>query len=236
MTDTGLNDDRNTIPVEKLKQRIRALLLIDASERAGISPISTDHLHAFAYLADVLSPVWELEPFEGKVYKTDSGPHYPELQDELDTLIALGLIEVSNIEYVDRGEDRSRIVADYALRFSSEHLDAILGALGARSEQLVLDPEDARLNGFLVELAGALATTANDAIDSAAELDVSYRTLTAPYNIADFAEWVDDKWSANPSWRAMERFRTFLPEGSSLTSGEKLYLYATYLGRLIHAA
>ena len=236
MTEMVSPDSGVPIPLEKLKQRVRALLLVDASEQVGISPISSHHLHAFAYLADVLSPVWELEPFEGKVYKTDGGPHYPELQDELDSLIVMGLLEVSNVEFVDREEERSRVVADYGLRFSSEHLDAILGALGAGSEQPALDPEDARLHRFLIELAGALATIKDCAMDSAADLDVSYRTLASANNIADFAEWVEDTWAANPSWRTTERFRAFLPEGCSLTSSEKLYLYATYLGGLIRAA
>ena len=236
MTDVTSNHNENTVSVEKLRQRIRALLLVDASEQAGISPISTDHLHSFAYLADVLSPVWELEPFEGKVYKTDGGPHYPELQQELDSLVIMGLLEASNVQFVDRTKEGSRIVGDYALRFSSEHVDPILGALGARSEQSALDPRDARLHRYLIELAGALATIWDSAVDAAAGFDVSYRTLASPHNVADFAEWVDDKWAANPSWRTTERFRAFLPEGCSLTSSEKLYLYAAYLSGLIRAA
>ena len=220
----------------KLKQRSRILLLLEAAERAGIAPLPSPRLHAFAYLADVLSPVWDLVPFDGKIYKSDGGPHYPDFQVELDRLVVLGLIEVSNLRYVDRGEDGARIAADYALNFASKHLEAILGALGAGDPRAAIDPGDRDLHAFLVELAGALATLPNDQIDVAAGVDVTYRVEASLHNVVDFAEWAEDKWEANPSWRAAERFRAFLPKDASLLPGEKLYLYAAYLGRGMDAA
>ena len=221
--------------LRKLKQRARVLLLLEAVERAGISPLLSSRLHAFAYLADVLSPVWDLVPFDGKIYKSDGGPHYPELQNELDCLVALGLVQVKNLRY-EPSKDGARITADYALNFSSEHLEAILSALGASGPEAALDPDDCNLYAFLVELAGALATLPDDQIDTAASVDVTYLTKASLHNVVDFAEWAEDHWDANPSWRTAERFRTFLPQASSLSSGEKLYLYAAYLGRAMHAA
>ena len=58
----------------RLKRRCRVLLLLDAAEQVGIAPLPSARLHAFAYLADVLSPVWKLVPFDGKIYKSDGGP------------------------------------------------------------------------------------------------------------------------------------------------------------------
>ena len=66
-------------------------------------------------------------------------------------------------------------------------------------------------------------------------MDVTYRARADLHNVVDFAEWVDDQWTANPSWRAAERFQAFLPTESKMLSGEKLYLYAAYLGRATHA-
>ena len=57
----------------RLKRRCRVLLLLDAAEQTGIAPLPSARLHAFAYLADVLSPVWKLLPFDGKVYKSEGG-------------------------------------------------------------------------------------------------------------------------------------------------------------------
>ena len=39
---------------------------------------------------------------------------------------------------------------------------------------------------------------------------------------------------SNRSVETAERFSSFMPQGANLSPGEKLYLYATYLGRRIH--
>ena len=98
-----------------------------------------------------------------------------------------------------------------------------------------MDPIDRRFHAYLVALARALATLPDDEIESATGVDVTYRVQSELHNVIDFAEWVEDKWKANPSWQVAERFQTFLPEGSTMMSGEKLYLYAAYLGRAMHA-
>ena len=82
-------------------------------------------------------------------------------------------------------------------------------------------------------LAGALATLPDDEIESAAGVDVTYRAEGSLHNIVDFGEWAD-KNANNLSWRAAERFRAFLPTEARMLPGEKLYLYAAYLGRSIH--
>ena len=218
----------------KLKRRCRVLLLLDAAEQVGIAPLRSARLHAFAYLADVLSPVWDLIPFDGKVYKADGGPRYPDLQDEIDNLVVLGLLQVRDLVY-ERRADGARIVGSYGLNFGSEHLDSILGALGARSANEAIDPSDRNHHAYLVELAGALATLPDDEIESATNVDVTYRARAGLHNVVDFAEWVDNQWIANPSWRVAERFQEFLPPGSTILAGEKLYLYAAYLGQVMHA-
>ena len=224
-------DDRH---LTKLKQRCRVLLLLDAAEQVGIAPLPSPQLHAFAYLADVLSPVWDLVPFDGKVYKSEGGPHYPDLQNELDCLVVQGLVQVWDLRY-DTTDGGARIAGKYALNFSSEHLETIFGALGARAPEAAVDPDDRSLHAFLVELAGALTTLPNSQIESAVTVDATYRAEENLHHVVDFAEWVEDRKTANPSWRVAERFRAFLPEESRMLPGEKLYLYAAYLGRAMHA-
>ena len=222
--------------LERIRRRARLLLLLDAAERAGITPIASGKLHAFAYLADVLSPVWNLIPFDGKIYKSEGKPHYPDLQVELDCMVALGLLQINDLRYVERGNDGARIDGYYSLNFASAQLPPLLGALGAERPSQAIDPSDVNVHAFLVELAGALATLPDDQIDIAAGVDVTFGVAENLNNVIDFAEWVEDRWQANSSWRAAERFREFLPESTNLSPGEKLYLYANYLGRAIHAA
>lgn len=232
MTAEGLLLDQ----IARLRRRGRLLLLLDAAERAAVTPLASPRLHAFAYLSDVLSPVWDLPAFDGKILKIDGGPHYPDLQAELDHLVVLGLVEVSDLAYVGRGENGARLEGKYALNFASPFLSPLLAGLGAGAEDEAIDPDDRRVHGFMVELAGALATLPNDEIDIAASVDVTYCSVSALNNIVDFAEWAEDTWDANPSWQASERFEAFLPDDAGLSPGEKLYLYATYLGRVAHAA
>ncbi|MYB37486.1 MAG: hypothetical protein F4Y26_08910 [Gammaproteobacteria bacterium] len=218
----------------RAKRRGRVLTLLDAAERAGVAPLPSARLHALAYLADVLSPVWDLIPFDGKVYKSDGSPHYPDLQQEMDALVVLGLVEASGLSYEVRARGGARVDGLYGLNFTSPHLEPLLCALGARGVDNAIDPEDVRLHDYLVELAGALATLPNDEIESATGFDVTYRTGAPSHNVVDFAEWVDDKKEANPSWQAADRFEEFFPAESNVGSGEKLYLYAAYLGRAMN--
>ena len=227
-------DDVKGRYLAKLKRRCRMLLLLDAAEQVGMAPLPSARLHAFAYLADVLSPVWGLDPFDGKIYKSHGGPRYPDLQDEIDSLVVLGLIQARDLAY-ETVNDGARIVGSYGLDFASEHLESILPALGSRSTKAAIDPDDCNLHAYLVELAGALATLPDDEIESATTVDVTYRAQAELHNVVDFAEWVDDRWAANPSWRVAERFQAFLPVEAKILSGEKLYLYAAYLGRAMHA-
>src|ERR1700722_19243301 len=131
--------------LQSLRQRARVIQLVDAAERAGITPIPSRKLHAFAYLADVLSPVWNLPSFDGKILKLEGGPHYPDLQREMDRLVILGLLQISDMTYVERGRDGARLDASYALNFESPYLSALLDALGARAAQSALDPRDAHI-------------------------------------------------------------------------------------------
>ena len=211
-------------------------MLLDAAERAAITPLASPRLHAFAYLADVLSPVWGLPAFDGKILKIEGGPHYPDLQTELDHLVVMGLVEITGLTYVGRGEGGARLEGSYALDFSSPSLPALLAALGADDRAPALDEGDKGVHAFLVELAGALATLPNDEIDRATSADATYKSSGVGENVIDFASWTldQDRYAANPSWQTADRFNHFMPEDSSLTRGEKLYLYAAYLGRTVN--
>jgi hypothetical protein len=82
-----------------LAGRLRALAILEAAERAALTPISAPKLHALAYLSDALSPVWGLTAFDPVALKTEREPFFGRFQDELDDLIILGLLEVTTFDY-----------------------------------------------------------------------------------------------------------------------------------------
>ncbi|MCP4456488.1 MAG: hypothetical protein GY816_00430 [Cytophagales bacterium] len=209
---------------------------MDALERTGITPITAKKLHAFAYLADVLSPVWGFVPYDGKILKMHDGPHYAELQKELDSLVILGLITVYDLEYVEVGEFGARVSGSYELNFQSEDLSGMLAYLGATSREDALDPRDSDNHQYLVELAGALSTLPDDEIDLAAKVDATYSNQEFGFsNVIEFDYVSTDRGNENKSFQITERFQEFLPEDSHLSPGEKVYLYAEYLGHQINA-
>jgi hypothetical protein len=221
--------------LDALRRRGRVLMLLDAAERAGITPLETTKFHAFAYLADVLSPVWHLPTFSGVILKTTGGPFYRDFQREIDHLVVAGLLEIHDLKYVDRPRDGARIAAKYSLRFQSPQLEPLLSALGARSVDTAIDSKDHEFHSFLVELAYALARLPDNEIDKAASADVAYSDPRVATNSLLEFEGLREGGGNNLSVATADRFNAFVPDGLSLSSGEKLFLYASYLGKRIHA-
>ena len=214
--------------LKDLKIRCFLLQILDALEQAGINPISAKKLHSFAYLANVLSPIWEVRAFENIVLKDQIGPHYQELQKQIDVLVGMGLAEVSNLHY-NLVEGGALIEGDYELRLNSPHLHALLAALGSDEQESSLDDGEYRLHKYLVELANALTVLPDDEIDVVAKIDETYLSDTIDYsNVIDFSK-------LNRSVELTTKFEDFLPNNSGFSPVEKIFLYASYLNRKLSA-
>ena len=79
MSEPALTKELADRHLAKLKQRVRVLLLLEAAERAGIAPLPSPRLHAFAYLADVLSPRMGPRPVRWQNLQIRRGPSLPRL-------------------------------------------------------------------------------------------------------------------------------------------------------------
>lgn len=73
-----------------LRRQIRLVLLLDAAEKTGLTPLPILQLHTLAFLANILAPVWDFEPIDGKLLKRRGGPFYPRLQTVRIPAIATG--------------------------------------------------------------------------------------------------------------------------------------------------
>ena len=99
----------DSVDYDGLRRRVRLLMLLDGAERAGIAPIRLRHLHTYAYLSNVLAPVWNTRVFDGRLLKRRGGPFYPSLQHDLDRLVGLGLVIITNLGHIIDEDNQCRL-------------------------------------------------------------------------------------------------------------------------------
>ena len=210
----------NIEPIPALLRRVRLVMLLDAAESAGLVPIKILRLHTFAYLSNVLAPVWDMPVLEGKVLKRRGGPFYPVLQKDLDRLIGMGVATISGVGHIQDEDRRWRLEGAYSLHrpFAQPILNT-----------LALFREESQLHAFILELGYALSCLSNKELDIAVSQDATYSdSLVSVDNIIEF-----DGYRKNYSANAAQQFDRFVPGGNA-TLGEKLHLYVRHIHRRIH--
>lgn len=207
-----------------LRGRVRLIQLLEAAERAALAPIDTDKLHAFAYLSDILSPVWGLIPFDRRILKTGRPPFFPDLQRQVDALVAMGIFEVSDLAFKKAPDGAMLFQARYALRFRSSHGSQIRAVLDAY-------PDTRERQFYFDELARALASLKDEDIVAAASEDATYGDPTI--SSGDVIDFVTAARRLR-THEATEALDELFPD-VQLTPSRRLFMYAHYLGRKVHA-
>ncbi len=202
-----------------IRRRVRLVVLLEASREAGIEPLPTLRLHLIAYLANVLSPVWDMPSVDGSVLKRSGGPFYPDLQNDLDRLVGLGVVRVENLRHQRIDDDRYRLDGRY--RLNPDLAEPILTYLNAM-------PKEAAAAHFVRELVLALSALSDEEIDRAITEDATYANpKVGNDNVIDFGEWL----SANYSAAAAEKVGDLVPAGAIVGASEKVHLYVRHLRR-----
>lgn len=209
------------VPVDILRRQMRLVMLLDAAEKAGLIPLKILRLHAFAYLSNVLAPVWDMPVLDGRVLKRRGGPYYPDLQKDLDRLVGQGVAVISGVGHVQDEAKRWRLEGAY--RLNRMFAEPILHALADFSEER-------QLSTFILELGYALSALSDEELDRAFSEDATYSDpMVTVDNVIDFADWRERNYSAN----AADKFDVVIPGGNA-TPGEKLHLYVRHLQRRIN--
>lgn len=214
---TSVENQRQDGNLDALQRRVRLVALLDAADKAGLTPLPILRLHTLAYLSNVLAPVWKMPVLDGKVLKRQGGPFYPALQHDLDRLVGMGVGVISGLGHVLDEENRWRLEGSYQLNrvFADRIIHRLLGFEVER-----------RLMAFLQELAFALSALSDMDLDRAMTEDATYSDSLIDFgNVVDFAEWQKKNYSAN----AAQYFNNSLPGGARATPGEKLHLYVRHL-------
>jgi hypothetical protein len=194
-----------------------------ALESAGGTPVSNRDLHAFAYLANVLSPLWEVDPIEKSVLKDRNGPRSSALEHELDLCVGQGLLVVDSLR--PDPEEASRLDASYRLNA------AIARPVLAAIEIL---PDEHEVTAYLNELAFAFLEIQPGRRDDAALQDAAWSNpAIAEGRVVDFGEHLH-RAAVNPAFNVAQTFQQFAPEGLNLNRAEKLLMYVRLLKRRAH--
>lgn len=217
----NMSDDLSPLP---MLVRARLLQMLSALERTGGIAVSTDTLNAFAYFANVLSPLWDIDPVEGSVLK-EGAPRSSALEAELDALIGSGLVDVVSFTPPTFASDDPRLTAFF--RINHDRAAAVLRAI----RQL---PDERSAEGFLLELASAFVEIRLDRQDDAAAMDAAYSNpKVSTGRVVDFAEWVSPKYG-NAAWNVAQRFQKYVPDSVTLNRAEKLVMYMRLMKRRAH--
>ncbi len=206
----------DSVDYDALRRRVRLLMLLEGCEKAGLTPVRLRHLHTYAYLSNVLAPVWNARVFDGHLLKQRTGPFYPSLQRDLDRLVGSGLVLVTDLGHVTDAEGRWRLDGEFSLNY--ELASAALSAI----DQF---PQERILQSFLTEMAYAISALTGPQFDRLTEEDPTYSDPNVAYeNVVDFADWKEINYSSN----AAKHFASLL---SLATPGEMLHLFVRHLRR-----
>jgi hypothetical protein len=198
-----------------LTDRLRLILLLDACEAADLAPVPVMRLHALAFLANVLAPIWSVRSYDGKILKRRGGPFYPELQKQLDRLVGIGFATVTDIKQVNE-DGRWRLDGSFAL---------VTVTTKQIIERAKLFAAERDAMEFLRRLAFATSRLGQP-LENLVTFDATWADQrTGVGDVIDFAEWK----AANYSAFAAQMFEKVTPQGLTIGRGDKLPLYLRFL-------
>ena len=156
--------------------RLWLLLLFDASERAGIAPLSVERLHRLVYLANAMAPVYNLPVPDGYILKYLRGPFFPAVHWDVGRLTVQGLVHAREATPI-KDDLGYWIAANYSL--SDKGMAAV-------DDVLEIDTVLAKAS-YLREVALAFATLHVGNRDGSALSDINYASAVeeTPIHIGD---------------------------------------------------
>jgi len=182
------------------------LLLLDAGERAGMTPFGMQDIHLLAFVADALAPVYDIPAVEGTLLRRNTGPYYPTLAWDIERLWALGLLH--------RASHGSAPMYTVTPRGSEVTTD-MLTSPGFQAHRAFLHPL------FLLISRMPRATWTK-----LAAADLTYSTADVD-ELLTYGDWA----SGNASVATAEAFSQVEPRRPTIAPWEKLGLYLTLLNR-----
>jgi hypothetical protein len=198
-------------------RRYWILSLLAGIEQAGASPIDLRSFNVLAYLANAVSSCYNIPPLDPTVLKQRDGPLYPELIWDLDRLVGMRLVDVSDVVV-----DSTRKMRNVSYSITRKGLETLLSC-HALNNQLAKEADSLKTT--------ALAFARNQRQISGSSLfeaDGNYAdTKTAEGGVVDFGRWDFINATAN----SVEYILNQINEAIRKDPAVGVNLYLRYLGR-----
>lgn len=208
----------NVSRAQKAALKLRIVMLLEAARLSGMNPLPAEILHNLAYFSNLLAPLWQLKPLDGKVLRLKRGPYYPDLQRQIDHLVATGLVTLSNLRYEQLPDSGHwQVLADY--RLDTSRAEPVLHCISS------WEKEQSEFS-FIRELMLSISSLSDLQLKAVEIDDATYSSNVIGYgNVIDFGEWKND----NPSVDAAEYFQKIMPGNIYLSRSNKLNFFISHL-------
>lgn len=189
-------------------------------DRSNLRDVTLPLLHSLWYLSNALTPLWRIKPFDAAVLKTERQPFFPMLQRDVDALVGMGLLRVTQFT---RDREQARLHGCFALH--SPFSDPVI-------EMMRSIPEERDLLEYLGEVVQAFERlTASEQVEGSAE-DATYSDPGLEYgNVVDLGEWID-RGGMTPTARVLQRIDA---ASRDLLPVERMEIYVDHLGRRLRS-
>jgi len=206
--------------LHRTERRIRIISILRWAVPAGLSPVKLDIVHSLAYLADALSPVWNLPILDGQLLKT-TRPYFPALQHDLDELVGTGLVEVTRFKYSPLSASASSwgIDADYVLR--EDRTQPIF-------DEITRHPEQVRGMEFVREVVFAASGLGVEGLIGIGGLDAAYSDPQV--DLGGLLDVNPELGRSNKTAQAASRIATLISDSDHrFSDAELVHLYVRHL-------
>lgn len=200
---------------DKFYRRFWILSLLAGVEEAGCSPIDLRGFNVLSYLANAVSECYEIPTLSATILKEREGPLYPKLIWDLDRLVGMGLVRVSNIVI---SEERKVSHASYSITQSGLNCEKRCRLL---NESIASVGDSLRSTALAYSRNLIKVTT-----DSIKALDGNYANPQySEGQVIDFGDWSKINFTANSVQLILNQLRL----GEITDSSIGVSLYSAYL-------
>src|SRR5437773_1894874 len=81
----------------EVRARVWVLFALDACDRTGLTPIAKQRFHRLGFLSNCLARLFAATPPSERVLNYKRGPYYPDVQWQVDRLVAMGCISPTDL-------------------------------------------------------------------------------------------------------------------------------------------